>query len=137
MSPSTNRLHIIRAGLESLAYQTKDIVDTVLANGDIEIPQVRVDGGAVSNNLLCQFLADILGIPVVRPKITEATVLGAVYMAGLSSGLWKDLDELSTLWKEDRVFEPQMSQERRDRLYEGWLAAVESTRGWAKKVKLD
>jgi glycerol kinase len=137
MSPSTNRLHIIRAGLESLAYQTKDIVDTVLANGDIEIPQVRVDGGAVSNNLLCQFLADILGIPVVRPKITEATVLGAVYMAGLSSGLWKDLDELSALWQEDRVFEPQMSQERRDRLYEGWQAAVESTRGWAKKVTLD
>ncbi len=137
MSSSTNRLHIIRAGLESLAYQTKDIVDTILANSDIEIPQVRVDGGAVRNNLLCQFLADILGIPVVRPKTTEATVLGVAYMAGLSSGLWKDLDELSALWQEDRVFEPQMSQERRDRLYKGWLAAVESTRGWAKKVTLD
>lgn len=137
MSPSTNRLHIIRAGLESLAYQTKDIVDTVLANGDIEIPQVRVDGGAVRNNLLCQFLADILGIPVVRPKVTEATVLGAVYMAGLSSGLWKDLNELSALWQEDRVFEPQMSEDQREHLYAGWREAVELTRGWAKKVRVD
>lgn len=136
MSISTNRLHIIRAGLESLAYQTKDIVDTILANGDVEISQVRVDG-AVKNDLLCQFLADILGVRVVRPKVTEATVLGAAYMAGLSSGLWKDLDELSALWQEDRVFEPQMSQERRDRLHEGWRIAVESTRGWAKKVTPD
>lgn len=137
MSSSTNRLHIIRAGLESLAYQTKDIVDTILANGDSEISEVRVDGGAVRNNRLCQFLADILGIRVIRPTVTEATVTGAAYMAGLSCGLWKDLDELSALWKEDRVFEPEMSQERRDRLYEGWVAAVETTRGWAKKVTLD
>jgi glycerol kinase len=137
MSSSTTRLHIIRAALESLAYQTKDIVDTILASGDIEISQVRVDGGAVKNDLLCQFLADILGIPVVRPNITEATVLGAAYMAGLSSGLWKDLDALSAMWREERGFEPQMPRERRERLYEGWQVAVASTRGWAKKVTLD
>jgi glycerol kinase len=137
MSSSTNRLHIVRAGLESLAYQTRDIVDNILAKSDIEIPQVRVDGGVVKNNLLCQFLADILGIPVIRPKTMEATVLGAAYMAGLSSGLWKSTAELSVLWREDRIFEPQMSQARRDNLYEGWLAAVQSTRGWAKKVNLD
>ena len=137
MSSSTERSHIIRAGLESLAYQTKDIVNTILANGNIDLPQVHLDGGAVKNNVLCQFLADILGIPVVRPKATEATVLGAAYMAGLSSRLWRDTDELSAMWQEDRTFEPQMSQERRDQLYKGWLAAVESTRGWAEKVALD
>lgn len=134
MSSSTDRRHIIRAGLESMAYQTRDIVDTVLEGGELEVPEIRVDGGAVRNSLLCQFQADILGIPVVRPKITEATVLGAAYLAGLSGGLWKDMDALAELWQEDRVFEPQMSKERRDELYEGWTAAVELTRGWAKKV---
>jgi glycerol kinase len=137
MSSSTNRLHIIRAGLEALAYQTRDIFETMLANSDVELPQVRVDGGVVRNDLLCQFLADILGIPVVRPKSTEATVLGASYMAGLSSGLWTNLAELSAMWQQERIFEPQMSVERRDQLYSGWLAAVELTKGWTKKVNLD
>lgn len=134
MSSSTSRLHIIRAGLESMAYQTKDVVDALLASGEMKLTELRVDGGAAKNATLCQFQADILGIPVTRPKNTEAAVTGAAYLAGLSSGLWKDLAEVALLWKEERVFEPQMSEGRREQLYAGWREAVELTRGWAKKV---
>lgn len=137
MSNNTNRNHVIRAGLESIAYQTRDLVEAVTAGGNLEISELRVDGGAVKNDFLCQFQADILGVPVVRPKMTEATVSGVAYMAGLSSKLWKDQGELSRLWQEGRVFEPQMGEERRERLYEGWNAAVDLTRGWAKKVSID
>lgn len=134
MSSSTNRLHIIRAGLESMAYQTRDVVDRLLASGEVGLSELRVDGGAAKNSILCQFQADILGIPVIRPKNTEATVTGAAYLAGLSSGLWKDLDEVASLWQEERVFEPRMSEERREQIYAGWREAVKLTRGWAKKV---
>jgi glycerol kinase len=136
MSSGTNRLHIIRAGLESMAYQTKDVVDLLLASGEIEMTELRVDGGAANNSILCQFQADILGIPVTRPKNTEATVTGAAYLAGLSGGLWKDLDEVASLWQEERVFEPHMSEERCEQLYAGWKEAVNLTRGWAKKVEV-
>lgn len=137
MSSSTNRLHIIRAGLESMAYQTRDVVDRLLASGEVGLSELRVDGGAAKNSILCQFQADILGIPVIRPKNTEATVTGAAYLAGLSSGLWKDLDEVASLWQEERVFEPRMSEERREQLYAGWREAVKLTRGWARKVVVD
>ncbi len=135
MSSNTNRLHVIRAGLESMAYQTKDVVDLVLASSDeIEMTELRVDGGAAKNEILCQFQADILGIPVTRPKNTEAAVTGAAYLAGLTGGIWKDLDEVASLWQEERVFEPRMSEERREHLYAGWREAVDLTRGWAKRV---
>jgi glycerol kinase len=137
MSSNTNRLHVIRAGLESMAYQTRDVVDRLLASGEVGLSELRVDGGAAKNSILCQFQADILGIPVIRPKNTEATVTGAAYLAGLSSGLWKDLDEVASLWQEERVFEPRMSEERREQLYAGWREAVKLTRGWAKKVAVD
>lgn len=137
MSSSTNRLHIIRAGLESMAYQTRDVVDRLLASGEVGLSELRVDGGAAKNSILCQFQADILGIPVIRPRNTEATVTGAAYLAGLSSGLWKDLDEVASLWQEERVFEPRMSEERREQIYAGWREAVKLTRGWAKKVVVD
>jgi glycerol kinase len=130
----TDRTDIIRAGVEAMAYQTKDIVEKVLEGGDIQIPELRIDGGAVRNNMLCQFQADILGIPVVRPKVTEATVTGVAYVAGLATGLWSGLDEVAGLWQADRVFEPQMSEDRRQALYNGWKAAVELSLGWAKKV---
>lgn len=137
MSPSTTRLQVIRAGLESMAYQTKDVVDALLASGEIAMSELRVDGGAAKNAMLCQFQADILGIPVTRPENTEAAVTGAAYLAGLSGGLWKDLKEVSSLWKEERVFEPQMSEERREQLHAGWKEAVKITRGWAKKVPVE
>jgi glycerol kinase len=130
----TDRNDLIRAGLEAMAYQTKDIVEAVLKGGDITVPELRIDGGAVRNNMLCQFQADILGIPVIRPKNAEATVTGVAYVAGLATGLWSNLEEVAGLWKADRTFEPKMSEDQRASLYQGWQAAVELSLGWAKKV---
>lgn len=132
----TNRNHIIRAGLEALAYQTKDIINAVIQDGTIEVSELRVDGGAVKNSLLCQFQSDVLGIPVIRPKITEMTALGAAYLAGLGSGLWKSTDDIAKQWEVDQEFKPEMSKECRDNLYNGWQEAVKLTRGWAKKVNI-
>ena len=134
MTRGTNRNHVIRAGLEALAYQTRDIIDAVTADGSIQVTELRVDGGAVANNLLCQFQADILGLPVIRPTVVEMTALGAGYLAGLGSGLWESTDDIAGQWGVDRCFEPSMSASQRDSLYTGWQAAVELSRGWAKKV---
>lgn len=127
----TNRKHVIRAAIEAMAYQTKDIVEAMVQGGDIELSELRVDGGAVQNNLLCQFQADILGVPVIRPVITEMTALGAAYLAGLGVGYWKDQEEISSQWQIDKVFTPQMSADRREQLYAGWKKAVERSRSWA------
>ena len=137
MNSGTNRNHVIRAGLESMSYQTRDSLDAVTASGEVKIPSVRIDGGAVGNDVLCQFTADICGIPVVRPVVTEATVLGAAFVAGVASGVWSDEEEVGSLWKEDRTFEPSMSDERRAHLHDGWLEAKELTKGWAKRVVVD
>jgi glycerol kinase len=127
--------HLIRAALEAMAYQTKDIIDTVVADGTLKIPELRVDGGATKNNLLCQFQSNILGVPVVRPKVTEMTALGAAYLAGLGCGFWKSTDEIAEHWGVDRVFQPAMSEARRHELYGGWQEAVKLTRGWTTKVE--
>jgi len=132
----TTRNHLIRAGLDALAYQTKDIINAVVQDGTIEVSELRVDGGAVKNSLLCQFQSDILGIPVIRPRITEMTALGAAYLAGLGSGLWESTDEIAEQWAVDQEFKPTMSEEDRNNLYHGWQEAVKLTRGWAKKVKV-
>lgn len=132
----TTRNHLIRAGLEALAYQTKDIINAVIKDGTIAITELRVDGGAVKNSLLCQFQSDILGVKVIRPKITEMTALGAAYLAGLGSGLWASTDEIAEQWEVDKEFQPEMAPEYRDNLYHGWQEAVKLTRGWANKVKV-
>ena len=134
MTRGTNRNHIIRAGLEALAYQTRDIIDAVTADGSIAVTELRVDGGAVANNLLCQFQADILGVPVIRPTVVEMTALGAAYLAGLGSGLWSCPDDIAGQWGVDHTFDPDMACDRRDALYSGWKAAVELSRDWARKV---
>lgn len=135
MSNATTRLHIIRAAVESMAYQTRDLVEATLTGDDIAIPELRVDGGAVNNNMLCQLQADVLGIPVIRPRDTEATALGAAWLAGMSTGLLADLDEVASLWKVDRTFEPQISKDQREAMYHGWQRAVEGSKGWARDVK--
>lgn len=135
MSNATTRLHIIRAAVESMAYQTRDLVDATMTGDDITIPELRVDGGAVNNNMLCQLQADVLGIPVIRPRDTEATALGAAWLAGMSTGLLAGLDEVASLWKVDRTFEPQISEDQREEMYYGWQRAVESSKGWARDVK--
>ncbi len=118
----TGRAHVVRAGLEAIAYQTRDNVEALKAGG-LPIPELKVDGGATRNNLLCQFQADILGIPVKRPVELERTALGVAHMAGMGVGRWKQQD-LSDNWQVDRVFEPEMSADQREALCAGWDAAV-------------
>ena len=134
MSNATTRLHVIRAAVESMVYQTRDVIDAAQDGTGISIPELRVDGGAVKNNFLCQLQADILGIPVVRPKNQEAAVYGAMLMGGLGMGQWSSLDALAELWEVDRVFEPEMGRDEAESLYAGWIAARDLTRGWLKKA---
>jgi glycerol kinase len=116
--------HIARATLESIAYQTRDLVEAMERDSGVALDELRVDGGATANNFLMQFQADILGKKVVRPAFTETTALGAAYLAGLAVGVWKSNAELEKLWKAERVFLPQMDEATRRRLYEGWKEAV-------------
>lgn len=125
-----NRGHIARAALESIAYQTRDVLDAVNADADVPLTELRVDGGATSNDLLMQFQADILGIPVVRPIVAETTALGAAYAAGLAVGFWSGCDELSANWREGKRWEPAMEPAERERLYRGWKKAVTKTFDW-------
>ncbi|PSL40776.1 glycerol kinase [Planomicrobium soli] len=132
----TTKAHFIRATLESLAYQTKDVVDVMIEDAGIELKTLRVDGGAVANDLLMQFQSDILDVPVERPGILETTALGAAYLAGLAVGFWKDKEEIAQQWKVEKTFKREMDAEKSEELYEGWKLAVASTRSF-KKAKLD
>ena len=122
--------HIARAALESIAYQSMDVLTAMEADAGLRLTQLRVDGGASLNNLLMQFQADILGVPVVRPKIAETTALGVAYLAGLAIGYWKDPSEIAGQWQIDRVFEPNLSPERREELKAGWAKAVDRAKEW-------
>lgn len=117
----------MKATLQSLAYQTRDLVDTMVKDSGIAIPALRVDGGAARNNALMQFQADILNVPIVRAADLETTALGVAFLAGLEVGFWKDMDELKTLNAAGTRFEPQMNDAERDRLYAGWKNAVQAT----------
>ena len=123
-----NRAHLVRAALESIAYQTREVVDAMAQDSGLRPEVLRVDGGAARNDFLCQFQADILGIPVERPATTESTALGAAYLAGLATGFWKDEAELAQHLKLGRRFEPGMDVGRRAELYEGWRDAIERTK---------
>ena len=132
LTRGTDRRHLARAALEAMAYQTADVVAAMSADARIELAELRVDGGAAANDLLCRFQADMLGVPVVRPRITETTVLGAAFLAGLGAGVWSSLDELAGVWQLDRRFEPRMHDTEREHLLVGWRAAVERSGGWAR-----
>ena len=123
----TKRAHIARAALEAMCYQTKDVLIAMEKDSGLRIKDLKIDGGAVSNNFLCQLQADILGINVMRPKVIEITSLGAAYLAGLAVGYWKNSNEIKKRWKIDRVFKPSMPEKVRSELYDGWLKAVERT----------
>ena len=127
----TNKAHIVRAALEAMAFQSRDVIEVVEAESDVKLDELRVDGGAAVNDLLLQIQADIIGRDVVRPAVTETTALGAAYLAGLATGFWKSIDELAANWRIDRRFRPQMSEERRQELSAGWMRAVERAKGWA------
>ena len=122
--------HIARATLESMCYQTRDVLQAMIADSKGDLKTLRVDGGAVANNLLMQFQADILGVPVQRPKVAETTALGAAYLAGLATGFWRNLDEVSRQWGIDRTFEPLMSTDQRETLYADWKRAFERSLCW-------
>lgn len=128
LTRGTQREHLVRATLEAIAYQTKDVLNAMQQDSGIELKNLRVDGGAVANNFLMQFQSDLLGVPVVRPVVNETTALGAAYLAGLATGYWKDRNEIAQRWQAQHTFTPQMSITETTKLYRGWQKAVEAAR---------
>lgn len=126
----SNRGHFARAALEAVAYQTRDALDAVNADVAVPLTELRVDGGMVANRTLMQFQADILGVPVVRPRVAETTALGAAYAAGLAVGFWRDLDELRANWREGERWEPRLAETERERLLREWRKAITKSTGW-------
>jgi glycerol kinase len=124
------KAHIARAALEATAYQTRDVLAAMEKDSGIQLSELRVDGGMVVNELLMQFQADILDTPVVRPRITETTALGAAYAAGIATGYWQGVDELKRNWGVSRRWQPQMPLHRRSELYSAWQKAVSRSFGW-------
>lgn len=128
LTRGTQKEHLVRATLESLAYQTRDVLDAMVADSAIQLKKLRVDGGAAANNFLLQFQSDILGVLVERPTTLETTALGAAYLAGLAVGFWADKEEIAKNWRVDRTFAAQMDDTERKQLYTGWVKAVSATR---------
>ncbi len=133
LTRGTTRAHVARAALDGIAYQVADVLTAMQADAGIPVTELRVDGGAAANDLLMQFQADLLGVPVVRPRQLEATAQGAAYLAGLAVGYWQDDAEINSLWKADRVFEPSMDEDRRAAFLTGWAKALGRAKGWIEK----
>ena len=131
LTRGSNNAHIARAALDSIAYQTYDVLKAMEADSGIHIKELRVDGGATVNNQLMQFQSDILATKVVRPKITETTALGAAYLAGLAVGYWKNMEDIQEQWQVDNSFSPEMDDTARNELVNGWQRAVRASIAWA------
>lgn len=131
LTRGTNRAHVVRAALEAMAYQTRDVIEAMVAAATVQVPVVRVDGGATVNNFLLQFQSDILQLPVQRPQVIETTALGAASLAGLAVGYWEDLQQLTANWHLDREYTPHLPAAPGERLYRGWQEAVRRAQGWA------
>ena len=129
----TTAAHLTRAALEAIAYQSRDVLEAMAADSAIAVRQLRVDGGAVANDFLCQFQADIMNIPVLRPAVVETTALGAAYLAGLGAGMWRSLDVVAERVAIERTFAPAMDEATRATRYHGWRRAVERAKGWAER----
>lgn len=132
MTRYANKGHIARAALEATGFQTREVLDAMDADSHVKLTSLKVDGGMVFNETLMQFQADILGVPVIRPKVAETTALGAAYAAGLATGVWSSLSDLRQNWSVDRTWEPQMAALKRETLYQDWKRAVERTFGWVE-----
>lgn len=126
--------HLARATLESIAFQTRDVLEAMQRDAGLQLSALRADGGAARNALLMQFQADVLGVPVQRPLMSETTALGAAYLAGLAVGIWESTDEIAKLWRLDQEFLPHMSQDQRDTLYKTWKKAVQRSLAWADRA---
>jgi glycerol kinase len=129
----TTSEHIARSALEAIAYQTRDVLECMQKDSGQKAAALRVDGGATASRFLMQFQADILGIPIQIPVVTEMAALGAAYLAGLGVGFWSSQAEIAKQWKVAQVFEPQMNEDRKEALYSGWKRAVERSFNWAEK----
>jgi glycerol kinase len=132
LTRGTTRAHIVRATLESIAYQTRDVVECVQRDSGLDLESLRVDGGAAQNDFLMQFQADLLGVPVERPEVLEVTATGAAALAGLAVGFWQDVGEIEVTASGRTIFEPCLDADRREALYRGWQRAVERSRGWVE-----
>ena len=130
LTRGANRNHIIRATLESIAYQTRDVLEAMQEDSGIQLQALKVDGGAVANNFLMQFQADILDVPVYRPVVAETTALGAAYLAGLAVKFWDNKEDIAKKWAIDREFEPEMAESKRTELYKGWKKAAGRAAKW-------
>ena len=137
LTRGTNRNHIIRASLESIGYQCRDVIDAMIEDVGHKLTSIKVDGGASKNNFLMQFQADIIGAEVVRPKVVETTALGAAYLAGLAVGYWKDKREILEEWRVDCTFTPSLEEEKRDKAYRGWKRAVKRCMAWEVEDQLE
>jgi glycerol kinase len=131
LTRGTTRAHLVRAALEAIAYQTREVLEAAASDAGLNLTELRVDGGATANNLLMQMQADILGTPVVRPVVKEITGLGAAYLAGLAVGYWTSRDEIAANWAADRRFLPSLDRTKREDLYANWRRAVSRAAGWA------
>ncbi|MEC9482351.1 MAG: FGGY-family carbohydrate kinase, partial [Halomonas sp.] len=127
LSRGTSKEQFVRAALESMAYQTRDVLAAMEADAGLQLRELRADGGAVANDFVMQFQSDILGVPVCRPRETETTALGAAYLAGLATGFWESCEDITRQWAVDRRFEPAMADDTREKLYKGWCKAVQAT----------
>jgi glycerol kinase len=133
MTRGTSRAHIARAALEGIALQATDVLEAMQADSGLPLAQLRVDGGAAANDLLMQIQSDVLGIEVVRPKTTEASVMGAAYLAGLAVGYWPDKEAIARQWQVDRVFKPAMESAARDKVRTTWKRALTRAREWTRE----
>jgi len=131
LTRGASKAHIARAALESIAFQSAEVLEAMQRDADVRLSELRVDGGAAANDLLMQFQADLLGVPVVRPKVLETTALGAAYLAGLTTNLWRSREEIASHWKLDRRFEPRMERGRAQALLDRWREAVRRSLKWA------
>ncbi|MBB3227753.1 glycerol kinase [Luteibacter sp. Sphag1AF] len=130
LSRGTTKEQFVRAALESMAYQTRDVLEAMVGDSGIDVKELRADGGAIANDFTAQFQSDILNIDVLRPKVQETTALGAAYLAGLATGFWSSREDIAKQWAVDHRFKPAMGEEERERLYKGWKMAVEATMGF-------
>ena len=133
MTRGVNKYHIIRATLESIAYQVNDVLVAMKTDSGIELSALKVDGGASANNFLMQTQADIIGAPVNRPRCVETTAMGSAYLAGLAVGYWANKEDVIRNWIIERTFEPAIEKEKRDTMIKGWNKAVKYAYGWAKE----
>ena len=132
MTRGTTRAHVARAALESIAFQSAELAIAMQGDAASPLTELRVDGGAARNDLLMQFQADLVGVPVVRPAVTETTALGAAYLAGLAVGFWSGTEEIASLWRVERRFEPTIAPGKREALVADWKRAVERAKGWVR-----